>query len=74
MVWIMVWPDANLTLDLKGHFWGHKGHVSEKYGKKSYNSLYAITESCKMYRCANNIYINNQFYHPKSLFHNFFVF
>ena len=57
MVWIRVWPDANLTLYLKGHFWGHKGQVSEKYGKKSYNSLYAITESCKMYRCANNIYI-----------------
>ena len=74
MVWIRVWPDANLTLDLKGHFWGHKGQVSEKYGKKSYNSLYAITESCKMYRCANNIYINNQFYHPKSLFHNVLYF
>ena len=26
-----------------------------------------------MYRCANNIYIN-QFYHPKSLFHNFLYF
>ena len=37
--------------------------------KKSYNSLYAITESCKTYRCTNN-----QFYHPKSLFHIFWCF
>ena len=46
--------------------------------KKSYNSLYAISESCKMYRCANNIiYILISFIilnHPKSFFIIFLYF
>ena len=44
-MWNRVWPDANLTLDLKGHFGGNKGQMS---GKKSYNSLYAITEDVQV--------------------------
>ena len=35
---------------------------------------YAITESCKKYRCANNIYILILLYHPKSLFFIIFLY